>query len=67
MQRSGNLVDLEKCQIAKIGFDTDENEPCKVCPLSVSPDPPGRFEGGAREARADPRGAVPGKVGLTLS
>ena len=23
------------CLLAKIGFDTAENEPCKVCPLSV--------------------------------
>ena len=27
--------------LAKFGFDTAENEPCKVCPLSASPDPPG--------------------------
>ena len=25
----------------KFGFDTAENEPCKVCPLSASPDRPG--------------------------
>ena len=23
------------CLLAKIGFDMEENEPCKVCPLSV--------------------------------
>ena len=23
------------------GVDTEENEQCEVCPLSVSPDPPG--------------------------
>ena len=27
--------------LAKFGFDTAENEPFQVCPLSASPDPPG--------------------------
>ena len=71
LQNLASIQPLRYLQFLKIVRSTAtaaaENEPCKVCPLSVSPDPPGRFEGGAREARADPRGAVPGKVGLTLS
>ena len=35
VRRCGNLIDLEKCLkneylVAKIGFDTEENEPSKV-------------------------------------
>ena len=36
---------------AKFGFDTAENEPCKVCPLSASPDPPGAAARAAARAR----------------
>ena len=40
MRRGENLVDLEKClknalTLAIGGVDTEENEHCKVCPLSV--------------------------------
>jgi len=28
------------CLLAKIGFDTAENEPCKVCPLSLCGEQP---------------------------
>ena len=40
-----NLPDLIFCRIlannlAKFGFDTVENEPCKVCPLSFIPSHP---------------------------
>ena len=42
MQKHVNLVDLIKSfpssndyLLAKFGFDTAENEPCKVCPVSA--------------------------------
>ena len=40
VQRIANFVDLEKCfkneyLVAKIGLDTDENEPSKVCLFSL--------------------------------
>ena len=57
MQKHVDLVDLVESfrtdsysnayLLAKFGVDTAENEHCKVCPLSASPDPPG----------AGPRGA----------
>ena len=47
MQRDANLVDLNRSLkilqkyklLAKFGFDTAENEPCKVCPLSADRSP----------------------------
>ena len=40
VQRIANLVDLDKCLkneylVAKIGFDTEGNEPSKVCSFSL--------------------------------
>ena len=32
-----DLIDLEKCLLAKFGVDTEENEPSKVACLSPSP------------------------------
>ena len=36
--------------LAKFGVDTAESEPCKVCPLSASPDPPGSRADERRDA-----------------
>ena len=47
MQRSGLCRSRREFSneyfLAKVGIDTAESEPCKVCPLSASPDPPRCF------------------------
>ena len=39
--------------VTKIGFDTAENEPCEVCPLSVARSPCTDPRGIPEEARPD--------------
>ena len=56
-EKSQRVFSTDHCSLAKIGVDTAENEPCKVCPLSaciiIITDPPGLSRDEGKQSQDD--------------